>query len=165
MYLLVGIPLILISSLIESSLLTRSMLLHGTADIVMLVVIAWALHERTKGAWIWAIIAGITAAFYTALPFYIPVGAYLLTTWIAMILHKRIWQAPLLMMMVITIFGTLFYQGVAMLILAIQSISFSIANALTQILLPSILLNLLWSLPIYGLITLIANRLYPQKDE
>jgi rod shape-determining protein MreD len=165
MYLILGIPLILLSSILETSLISRYQLLHGTADIVMLIVLAWALQEKTKGAWVWAVFAGLIMSLFTGLPFFVPLAAYLLITWFAKLLHRRIWQMPLLVMLALTLVGTILDHALSLVTMSIKGLQFSWASAITQITLPSILLNLLWALPIYWLITAIANRMYPKLEE
>lgn len=140
-------------------------MLHGTADIVMLVVIAWALQERTKGAWVWAAFAGVVMGLLTGLPFYLPLVAYLLITWFTLLVHRRIWQMPLLVMLALTMVGTLVSHGISLAALIVKGTQFSWTTAITQITLPSILLNLLMALPMYWIISSIANRMYPKMDE
>lgn len=140
-------------------------MLHGTADIVMLVVIAWALQEKTKGAWIWAALAGLIMGLFTDLPFFLPVICYLLVTLLAVTLRRRIWQMPLLIMLMITVAGTLLNHVLSLAVMLINNTPIPLGTAFTQITLPSILLNLLWALPVFWLITAIANRMYPKMEE
>jgi rod shape-determining protein MreD len=165
MYLIIGIPLILISSILETTLISRYLLFHGSADIVMIVVIAWAIQERTKGAWSWAIFAGLVVGLLTGMPFFLPLISYLLITLVAKFLSKRIWQAPLLVMLALTIVGTIIVHTFSIIVLALRNLNFSFNLIITQITLPSILLNMLWTLPVYGLIRMLANRFYPKMDE
>lgn len=165
MYLLLGIPLILVSSILETTLISRFQLLHGTADIVMLFVISWALQDKMKGVWIWAILAGLLMGLFTGLPFFVPLASYLAVTWAATVLKKRIWQMPLLVTLVLTLIGTLINHVLSLGVLIFQGASIQMSVVITQVTLPSILLNLLWALPIYWLITSIANRMYPKMDE
>lgn len=140
-------------------------MLHGTADIVMLVIIAWALQERTKGAWVWAAFSGLVMGLLTGLPFYVPLIAYLLITWFTLLVHRRIWQMPLLVMLALTVAGTLINHGISLAALIFKGSQVSWPIAITQITLPSILLNLLMALPIYWIISSLANRMYPKMDE
>ena len=91
--------------------------------------------------------------------------AYLLTTGIAQLLRRRVWQVPLLAMFVTTFFGTLLTQGFSIGAVLISGTSLPLLETLNLITLPSLLLNLLLALPIYLLIGDLADWLYPQVLE
>jgi cell shape-determining protein MreD len=139
--------------------------MYGTADIMMVTLIAWGLHERVKTAWVWAVVAGAFTSFFSALPLYIPLFGYLAIMGIVRLLQRSVWQAPLLVLFVSTAFGTLLMHGLSIGVLKIFNNPLPILESLNVITFPSILLNLIVSLPIYTLINDLANLLYPEKVE
>jgi len=139
--------------------------MHGTADIIMVTLIAWGLHERVKTAWVWAVVAGVFTSFFSALPLYVPLFGYLVIMGIVRLLQRRVWQTPLLVLFVSTAFGTLLMHGLSIGVLKFFNNPLPILESLNVITFPSLLLNLLVSLPIYTLINDLANLLYPEKVE
>ena len=59
----ISIPVLGSLVIIQSVIASRIALLQGTADIVMLAIIAWALQKRVMTAWHWAIIGGLLVSF------------------------------------------------------------------------------------------------------
>jgi rod shape-determining protein MreD len=147
--------------ILQSVLVSRLPLLHGTADIILLVLVAWALQEKVKHAWGWALIAGLMVSLISAMPYFSPLIGYLLIVGIARFLQRHVWQMPILAMFVATVVGTLIQQALFYVVLQIHGTPLPLSESLSLIILPSALLNLLLSLPVYALVSDLANWVYP----
>ena len=160
---LTAIPVLGLTILIQTSIASRIMLLSGNADLVLLVVAGWALQERVRGAWIWALLAGLLMGLISGIPWYIYLAGYLSVVGLARLLVHRIWQAPLLAMFAVTFAGTL----ELLLLMFFQRTLFEIPlvfnDVFAQIVLPTILLNLLLAIPVHALMRDLAGRLYMEK--
>lgn len=165
MALLIAIPILGSLAILQSSVISRFTLLHGTADLVMLTLIAWALQKRVQTAWQWSIIGGLAMNITSAVPLGVPVISYAVTTGMALVLRRRVWQVPILAMFVVTFIGTLITQGITLFVLRLTGSNIDIMQALNIVTLPSILLNLLFAIPVYALISELANWLYPEEIE
>ncbi len=159
---LLAIPIFGLLLMIQSAIISQMALLHGTADLLLLVVIAWALQKRVRTAWQWSIIAGLMVTLVSALPLGVPIVMYTLSAGLAQILKQRVWQVPILAMFVTTFFASLLSQLVALGALQITGNPISFIQAINVIVLPSILLNLFLSIPIYALLGDLAHWLYPE---
>jgi len=159
----IAIPVIGALAILQAGLISRLPLLHGTADLVLLMVVAWALQKRVETAWQWCIIGGLVVNIISAVPFGMPLLGYSLTTALALALHRRIWQVPILAMFLVTFVGTLITQGITILALRITGVPIPVPAALNLVILPSVLLNLLLSVPIYFLAGELAGWLYPEE--
>ncbi len=162
---LLAIPLFGILAIMQSAVVSRLPLLHGTADILFIVVIAWALQERVRTAWQWALIAGWIIGYMSALSIVIPLIGYLAVTGMALLLRQRIWQAPILAMLAITFVGTLLINMLTALFLTIIGTPLPLLDTLNLIILPSVILNLLLAIPIYALVKDLSEWLYPEDIE
>ncbi len=151
--------------MLQSVVVSRLPLLHGTADLPLLAVIAWALHERVTTAWQWTLIAGLLVSMLSALPFSTFFWGYLLVTAVARILRRRVWETPVLSMFLATFLGTLIVHGLSFVALQFEGVEFPLGMTLNQITLPSVLLNLLLALPVYALVNDLANQLYPEENQ
>ncbi len=69
---LIGIPVLLFTVVIQTTAFSRLPLLYGTADVVLLVLLAWMLNDRVKHGWEWVLLAGLMVSFVSALPLFIP---------------------------------------------------------------------------------------------
>lgn len=163
MTVLIAIPILGGLMILQSSLISRIPLLSGTADLILLAIIAWALQKRVQTAWHWCIIGGLIFGLVSALPLVVPLIGYGLTTGLALYLRRRVWQTPILAMLVTTFFGTLITMGVSLFVLRLVGNPIPIQDALNLIILPSVLLNLVVGIPVYALIGDMANWLYPEE--
>ena len=160
---LLAIPLFGLLAIFQSAVVSRLPLLHGTADLLLMVVIAWALQERVRTAWQWALIAGLIIGYISALSIAIPVIGYLAVTGLALLLRQRIWQVPILAMLAVTFVGTFFINVITALFLSIVGTPLPLLDTLNLIILPSVILNLLLAIPIYALVKDLSEWLYPEE--
>ncbi len=165
MAVLLAFPVLILLVIFQTVVASNLMLLHGTADLVMLVLIAWSLQERVRTAWIWAFLAGVLVSFVSALPMLTPLIGYLLVTGIARLLQHRVWQSPILAMFVTTVAGTLLFQLISMLLLIFSGTPLPLRESLSLVVLPTALLNLLLSLPVYALVSDMVSWVYPAEVE
>ena len=161
---LAAIPVLIFTVILQTSIASRIMLLSGNADLVLLVVVAWGLQERAQAAWIWGLSASFLVGLVSGVPWYIYLIGYLSAVGLARLLVHRIWQAPLLVMFIVTLIGTLELLMLTFLHQTLFEVPLALNEVLLQIFLPTILLNLLLAIPVHALIRDLANRLYPEKE-
>jgi len=165
MSILLAFPILGVLLILQSVVFSRMVLLQGTADLVLLAVTSWALHKRVSTAWHWAVIAGLLVGLVTALPPGIALLNYLMAAGIAILLRKRVWQAPVLAMFVAIFLATIAIQAVDLLALRLAGSAIPVLQAFNLVTIPSLLLNLLLALPVYAGVTDLANWLYPEELE
>jgi cell shape-determining protein MreD len=165
MEIIIGIPIILFAAILQSAVISRVFLLSGTADLVLVILIAWSLNGKIKHVWPIATFAGAIIGLMSGLPFYLPFIFYGVTTFIARQFHNRIWQTPLLMTFAVTLAASLFQYIGTTLVLQFKGTPITFGEAFASVTLPSILLNLLWSIPIYWVMKELINRLHPEGSE
>jgi rod shape-determining protein MreD len=162
---LLSFPVLIVLLMLQMVVVSRLPLLSGTADLILLVLVAWSLHERVTTAWVWATVAGLLVSFVSALPLFTPLVGYLVVTGIARLLQRRVWQTPILAMIVATVVGSLFYHFLSWFLLTFAGTPLPVQESFSRVVLPAILLNLLLSIPIYALVTDMANWVHPYELE
>ena len=162
---LIAIPFLTLLVIFQSAIFSQVRILHGTADLVLLALIAWPLQEKVRAAWQWTIIGGLMVSLVSALPLGVPLIGYLMTTGLAGMLKQRVWKVPILAMFVVTFIGTLITHGTSLLALLLKGSSIALIEALNQITLPSLLLNLILAVPMYIIVADLAGWLYPKELE
>ena len=162
---LIAIPILGGLMILQTSLLSRFPLLEGTSDLVLLAVIAWALQKRVQTAWQWCLIGGLIFSLVSALPVGAALIAYSLVTALALALRRRVWQAPLLAMLVTTFLGTIIMHAISLAAVLISGTNMPLGEVINTITLPSLLLNLLLAIPVYAIINDLAKWLYPEELE
>lgn len=162
---LIAIPIFGGLVILQSAIVSATPLLQGTADLILLTIIAWALQERVKSIWAWALIGGIMVNIVSGIPFGIFIAAYLTTTAVVVMIKKRLWRAPILAMLATTFLGTLVVHIFSITARWFTGAQIPLIQAFYLITLPSILLNLLLAIPVYIIVCDLANWLYPEEIE
>lgn len=165
MAILIAIPILGLLVIVQSAILSQIALLHGTADLVLLALVAWSVQDRVKTAWHWAVIAALLVGLVTALPIVATLLGYLAVTGMALVLRRVFWQRPLFAMIAATFAGTVILHTISILALRGLGTPLPLVESFNQITLPSALLNLLLAIPIYGVFGDLANWLYPIEIE
>jgi len=160
---LIGIPILALAVIIQSSILSQITLLQASADLVLVVVVSWIIHERVKAVWEWAVIAGILVGFISELPMLSYLIGYLAVAAIGIALKRRVWRAPLLALFTAVFIGTLTMQVLIFILLRLSGTVIDPLQAFNLVILPSLLLNLLLALPVQGLINEVAAWFYPEE--
>lgn len=162
---LVVFPILALAVILQSSIVSRISLLSGYADLVLIIVIAWALQEGVTTAWHWAVLAGTMTAIVTGLPWVVPLVRFLLAVLLAQFVQKRIWQAPLITVFTVTFIASLVTYVLTFIVLNLIGASISSGDALGLVILPSMLLNLLIAIPIFWLMRDLARWVSPRLEE
>ncbi len=161
---LIAFPLLALVVIVQSAVISKMTLLAGYADLMLVVLAAWALKADALSAWLWAISVGMIVAFLSGMPWPVEMIGYLFVVLLAQILKQRVWQAPLLAMFSVIFLGTLVKDTFALLILNLLGIPLPPGETLGLVVLPRVLLNLLFSVPVYAVIRDLANWASPAGE-
>jgi rod shape-determining protein MreD len=159
---LVAVPVILLTVILQSAVISRVYLLSGIADLPLVMLAAWSLQEEVDSAWHWAAATGLLVGFvsepaigcaargvyYNCAP-----GAHF---------QRRVWQAPLLAMFTITFLGTIIVSGLSLGVLRFAGCLPS--DVLGLLTLPSVLLNMLLAIPLLRSDAGPARWVYPTPE-
>lgn len=99
----------------------------------------------------------------SGVPWYVYLVGYLTVVGVARLLVRRIWQAPLLAMFAVTLIGTSELLMLTFIQRTLFEIPLAFSEVFSQVILPSVLLNLLLAIPVHALVRNLANRLYPAE--
>jgi dolichyl-phosphate-mannose--protein O-mannosyl transferase len=161
---LIALPIIFLAVILQTSVVSRITLLSGYADLPLVLIAAWALQEQVDTAWHWAIATGILVGFISGINWVVPVLGYVAVVGLAKILQLRVWQAPLLAMFSISFLGTLVLDGFVYVALRLSGVSIPFQDAFGLQTLPRILLNLLFSIPVYAVLRDLAYWTYSSRE-
>lgn len=161
---LVAFPLLGLAVILQSSVVSQVSLLSGYADLPMVLIAAWALQERVQSSWHWALTVCLMVGFVSGAPWPILLLGYLGIVFLARILQRRVWHAPLIAMFSVVFLGTFFYHLVSFVVLRFLGTPFLLADVIGLITLPSLLLNMLISIPIYAFMRDVSFWVYPVEE-
>src|SRR3970282_1157153 len=161
---LIAFPLLALVVIVQSAVISQMTLLAGYADLMLVVLAAWALKADASSAWIWAILGGILVSFVSGVPWPVPMFGYSFVVLLAQLLKQRVWQAPLLAMFSVIFLGTLSIDILTFIVLNLLGTPLPIGDSLGLIVLPRVLLNLLFSIPVYAVVRDLAQWVSPVKE-
>jgi len=160
----ISIPVMFVLSVLQTTAISRLNLIHGSADLVLLAVAAWGVKEKGYNTFFWALVGGLFISIQTAMPFYIPVISYLFVALLARLMFGRIWQSPIIMLIVVVMAGTIIQQAVSILYLQVTGFNVDILTSVQNITLPSLLLNFFFIFPMYVLMTDLRKWVLPEEE-
>ena len=161
---IIAIPLIGLAVIIQSAIVSQFSLLAGYADLLLVILAAWALQEGVTTAFQWAFLASVMISFISHLPWIIYFIGYFGIVLLALLLQRRVWQVPLLAMISVTFLGTLFMHLLSYLYLRFSGTSISFADSMGLITLPSVLLNMLLAIPMFSMMRDLSRWVFPSME-
>ncbi len=164
MRVLVGIGLLLGAALLQLTLVMRITLLQGSADLVLLVLISWMLQPGNLSDWKWGLPAGLMLGYASALPDWVLLAGYVGAAGICQLLKQRIWQGQLLALLSATVLGALCIHLVTLSYLFLSAHPIDALEALNVITVPSMLLNLIFILPVHAIMSELNKLVNPAEQ-
>lgn len=156
----IALPLLGLAVIVQSAIVGRFPLLGGTADLILVLVTAWSLQQGVSTGFHWAFLASVFISLVSSLPWFVFFAAYAGVVLLAFLLQRRVWQVPMLAMLVLTFLGTALLHGMTLLYLYFSGSTIAVADSLGLITLPTVLLNMLIAIPAYGMMRDLAGWVY-----
>ena len=160
----VGCLILAIAGFLQVGFFGQIRLMNGTSDLIMLCIVAWSINERSKYSWILVIAGGLMMSYVSAMPMNGYLWMYLTIWFIIRFIKMRVWQMPLMLMLFVTILSTLIISVGTLALLFLQNASVNYADAFRQIIIPSLVMNLLLSIPIYAFLNDVINTIYMNEE-
>jgi len=163
MSVILSIPVLSIITILQSAVISRLPLVSGTADLMLVLLVAITLQKSVNTAWQWSIVGGLLTDFFSGLPFGLFTVSYLITTGIAHVLRERIWQFSFLMHLLVVLSGIIITHTFSYLVLFLQGNSLQFRSVLQAVTMPSIILSFMLSLPVYIIVQDVVEQLKPTE--
>jgi rod shape-determining protein MreD len=158
-------PILILLLIIQTAILRHIPFLGGSADLLLLWLVAWGLHPSGKHAWIGAIFAGLLMGYVSAVPWYASMISYLIVIIASRFLSKRFWQNPLIALFFITFFCAIIQNVLVYLSLYVGGAALNWSSALRNVIIPTVFLDMLLTLPVYAIVNDMARWVYPLEVE
>jgi len=159
-------PVLLLLIIIESAIVRTLPLFNGTADLLILWLAAWGLHNKGKHVWIGAIFVALVMSFVSAIPWYAYFFIYLFVAFLSRYMNRHFWHNPMIALILVVFISSIVSGGVQFAALYVQGSSLQLLTVVKYVIIPSVFLNLLFAIPIYALVNDMALWVYPiEVDE
>ena len=158
----IAIPLLLLAVVAQTTLVSYFKLLSGEADLLIVILVAWALQEGVTTAFHWAFLAAVMMSLVSRLPWFLYFAGYGGTVLMALLLQRRVWQVPMLAMFSVTFLGTVLINLLTFVNINLSGSTITLVDVLGLVTLPSVLLNMLIAIPLFGMMRDVAHWVFPQ---
>ena len=157
---IVGLPIFAIAAFLQVSVFSKIRLLNGAVNLVLVCLIVWSINSSTKYSWIMAVWSGLLMSFVSAMP----LKSYMwfnLGIWgLIWFIKKRVWQMPMILTLFVTIVGTLLEALLTLGLLTLQGANLDYLLSLNRVIVPSLIMNLLFTIPVYAFLNDVINTIY-----
>ena len=158
-------PILFLCMMLQMVVVNKLPILYGYADIILLVIIVYAMHSGAKNAWFWAILAGLFYGYVSKIPLLIPVIVFSSIILASKYIKSRIWQMPILAYIFLVIMGTFLFQILSLIGLKFNGSAIPIMETINVIVIPSVLLNLIFAVPVYYIFNDFLDVVFLERSE
>jgi rod shape-determining protein MreD len=162
MSLLLGTPLMLLAAILQAAIIPRIRVYFGQPDLIVVIVLAWALLDRGQEGLFWGFVGGFILDLFSGVPMGMSSFALLPATFMISLIDVSFYRGNEIVPVVIGGIGALtyhiFYTG-GLLIFA--HLSFSWPLTFFYVTLPSVLFDTVLILPAIRLLRRLHERLHP----
>ena len=158
---------IVIAVMLQVSIFSRFQILFGKLDLLLLMVIAWALQPEISltDIVLFSIVTGLMIGFISAEPIWILVSVYLLAGLFSNYLKHRFIQIPILLMFMSGLIFTFIHLVISMLVFQISGSIIDLRTGLEIVIMPSLILCVIAALPVYLLVGELRRLTFPSLEE
>lgn len=158
---------LLAAVMLQLAILGRIQLQYGNLDVLLLVVIAWALQKNIglqDVIWI-ALFSGGLIGFISAESFWLVLIVYLLSSLAAFWINNHVWQFSILTMSVCAVLFSLLHLLAFAIWLQFSGANITLAQSMETVILPSVLLAFFASIPVYLIVRELYVWIFPSEEE
>ncbi len=159
----IGIPLLAILAILQSSIVNNLTLLDGRPDLILLAIVAWGLTGRSRDSMVWGLIGGLLLDVLSGFPFGMSSIILISLAFLVSLLEQRFWEAHFLMPLGVTLIVSILYHAMQGFTLWFIGQPMDLMTALYRVLLPSTFLNILLALPAGQLASALHALLFPDE--
>jgi rod shape-determining protein MreD len=161
----VGLPLLILAALLQSTVLPHLRLFGGTLDLLLLLTLGWTLSGDWTGGLAWGFIGGVCADLLSGAPFGFTALALVLMAYFASLTEGRFWRSHVLLPLATIALGTLGFHFIYLVGLSVTGRAVDPGFSLFSVVLPAAVLNTVFMLPVYHALRWLHNAVYPPQVE
>ena len=158
---LIGLPLLALAAVIQSTVLARFPIFGGKLDLVLLLALSWTLIGEWQGGVIWGLLGGLSLDTLSGGPFGATAFGLVVVAYLAGLSEGRFWRSHVLLPLATALVCSVIYHLITLSLLAITGYPLDWYYSLTRLTLPAVLLNTLCMLPVYFLMRMLHGFAHP----
>lgn len=160
---IIGVPVLALLAILQSSVLSEISLIDGRPDMVLLAVVAWALTGRWREAMVLGLVGGLFLDLLSGLPLGASSITLVVVAFLVSLLEGRFWEAHFLTPFGVVLVASLLYHVAGFVALTVTGFGIDMLTALRNVVLPSTFLNIVLALPASALAEGLRESLFPPE--
>jgi rod shape-determining protein MreD len=161
--LLVGLPLLSLAAVLQSTVLVSFRLLGGGFDLVLVMTLGWTLAGDWEGGMAWGFMGGVLLDLLSGGPLGGASLALVLMAYLASLSEGQFWRSHVLLPLATSLPGTFGFHVIYLAVLSFSGHPVDWASSLTQVTLPALFLNTLMIVPTYLVLRWLRALVYPVR--
>ncbi len=158
-----SIPILIVAAILQSTVIPVIRIGGGGPDLIFMLVLSWTMLADTQEGIIWAMVGGITQDLVNGLPTGTSALALVIVAFLVNLVFGSVAHNNLIIPPVVIAAGTVFYHFVLIGLLAALGRSVPISYTLTYVTFPTLLFNVVLSLPVYRLMGAVYGASRPRR--
>lgn len=154
-----SLPLLVIVTALEATLLPQVRLLSGQPDVVILLVIAWSVHASLDEAVIWAFVGGLLHDLLSLTPLGTTTLAMLLVIFTLDAIRRQLYSVNIVLVIGFMFAAVVVNHVVFLMVITLTGYRPDLIETIRLVILPSLTYDAALILPIYWLVRRVQNRL------
>jgi rod shape-determining protein MreD len=159
-----GLPLVILGAMLQSAVLPHLRVFGGQPDLVLLVVLAWAMLDPGREGMAWAFAGGLLLDLFSGAPLGVSSLALLPVAYVIGLTEAQIYRSNVVMPLVLGAGGALAYH--LMLLLGLRFLAgYPVvwSTGFWYVTLPSVLFDVILMIPVLRVLTRWYDRLHPRQ--
>lgn len=159
-----GIPLFVVAAVLQSTLLPRLRVYGGQPDLVVLVVLGWAILDRKREGMVWAFVGGLFLDLLSGAPLGISSLVLAPIAYLVGLTEVQVYRTNVGLPLLLVAAGALGYHLLYLLALRLLAgYSVDWATGFWYVMVPSVLFDLILAIPVLRTLALWHRRLRPHQ--
>ena len=159
----VGLPILTLAAVLQSSVLSRLSFFGGTLDLVLLVTLGWTIAGDWHGGIVWGFIGGLGLDLFSGGPLGLAAFGLVLMAYVASLTEGRFWRSHVLLPLTTSVLGTFGFHAVVLIGLSVSGQPVNLGDALARVTLPAAVLNAACMLPVYHALRWLRAQVFPAR--
>lgn len=159
----IAVPFLFILALLQSTLWLRLQIGTVWPDILLLVVLSWALLRRPAEALLWAFLGGLAVDLLSSGPFGASAMGLMVVALIGGATVASVFRDRTVMPVIAAFMGTIAFHGVYIAVSLFAGQPIDADDALFRIVLPAAVYNAVLSLVAFRIMAAIDRRIRPRS--
>jgi len=159
-----GAPLMLLAAILQATVLPRLRIFGGQPDLVLLIVLAWAVLDHDREAMAWAFVGGFWLDLFSGVPVGISSLILVPIAYLVGLTEAGVYRTNIILPLALGIVGILAYH--LMFVLALRFLAgmpVAWSDVFFYVTLPSVFFDLVLIYPVLSLLRGWYNRMHPRQ--